>query len=148
MRRRDFITLLGVAAASLPLAARAQQRDALRRVAILEAIAKDTPGAQERYTAFLEGFEQLGWTPGRNVRLEPRWGGGDEAATRRYVAELIALTPDVLVAGGGSTAELMLKATHSIPIVFVIVPDPVGSGFVEPPPTPSSSRASRTIDLL
>jgi putative tryptophan/tyrosine transport system substrate-binding protein len=131
MRRRDFITLLGVTAASLPLAARAQQRDSLRRVAILELIAKDTPGAQERYTAFLEAFEQLGWTPGRNVRLEPRWAGGDEAATRKYVAELIALAPDVLVAGGGAATELMLKATHTIPIVFVIVPDPVGSGYVE-----------------
>jgi putative tryptophan/tyrosine transport system substrate-binding protein len=131
MKRRDFITLLGGTVAAWPLVARAQQREPMRGIGVLEAIAKDTPGAQERYTAFLEAFEQLGWTPGRNVRLEARWGGGDEAATRRYVAELIALTPDVLVAGGGSTAELMLKATHSIPIVFVIVPDPVGSGFVE-----------------
>jgi putative ABC transport system substrate-binding protein len=98
---------------------------------MLEPIAKDTPGAQERYTAFLEAFEQLGWTPGRNVRIEVRWGEGDEAATRKRAAELVALAPDVLVAGGSAGAEVMLKATHTIPIVFVIVTDPVGSGFVE-----------------
>ena len=73
----------------------------------------------------------MGWTPGRNVRIEVRWGEGDEAATRKYAAELVALTPDVLVAGGGVAAEVLLKVTHNIPIVFVIVPDPVGSGFVE-----------------
>jgi putative ABC transport system substrate-binding protein len=98
---------------------------------MLEPIAKDTPGAQERYAAFLEAFEQLGWTPGRNVRIEVRWGEGDEAATRKRAAELVALAPDVLVAGGSAAAEVRLKATHTIPIVFVIVTDPVGSGFVE-----------------
>jgi putative ABC transport system substrate-binding protein len=131
MRRREFITLLGGAVAPWPLAARAQQREPLRRVAILEGIAKDTPGGQERYTAFLEAFEQLGWTSGRNVRIEVRWGEGDEAAIRKYAAELIALAPDVVVASGGAATEVMLKATHTIPIVFVIVPDPVGSGVVE-----------------
>jgi putative tryptophan/tyrosine transport system substrate-binding protein len=130
MRRREFIAGLGGSAA-WPLVASAQQREPLRRVAVLEAIAKDTPGAQQRYTAFLEAFEQLGWTPGRNVRLEARWGEGDEAATRKHAAELVALAPDVLVAGGGTAAEVLLKATRTIPIVFVIVPDPVGSGFVE-----------------
>jgi putative ABC transport system substrate-binding protein len=131
MRRRQFIALLGGAAATWPLAARAQQREPLRRVAFLDPLAKDTPGAQERYTAFLEAFEQLGWTPGRNVRLEARWGGGDEAAIRKHAAELVALGPDVILAGGGTVVEVMLKATRTIPIVFVIVPDPVGSGFVE-----------------
>jgi len=131
MRRRQFIALFGGVAATWPLAAGAQQREPLRRVAMLEPIAKDTPGAQERYTAFLEAFEQLGWTPGRNVRIEVRWGEGDEAATRKRAAELVALAPDVLVAGGSAGAEVMLKATHTIPIVFVIVTDPVGSGFVE-----------------
>jgi len=131
MRRRQFIALFGGVAATWRLAAGAQQREPLRRVAMLEPIAKDTPGAQERYTAFLEAFEQLGWTPGRNVRIEVRWGEGDEAATRKRAAELVALAPDVLVAGGSAGAEVMLKATHTIPIVFVIVTDPVGSGFVE-----------------
>jgi putative ABC transport system substrate-binding protein len=131
MRRRQFIALFGGAVATWPLAASAQQREPLRRVAMLEPIAKDTPGAQERYTAFLEAFDQLGWTPGRNVQIEVRWGEGDEAATRKRAAELIALAPDVLVAGGSAGAEVMLKLTHTIPIVFVIVIDPVGSGFVE-----------------
>jgi putative ABC transport system substrate-binding protein len=79
----------------------------------------------------LEGLQQSGWTPGRNVRVELRWGGGDQVMIQKHVSELVALAPDVLVAGGGAAAELMLKATHTIPIVFVIVPAPVGSGFVE-----------------
>ncbi len=131
MRRRDFIALVGTTAVAWPLPVRAQQREPLRRVAILEALAKDGPGKQEQHTAFLEAFEQLGWTPGRNVRLEVRWGGGDEAAIRKHAAELVALAPDVILAGGGTSAEVMLKATRTIPIVFVIVPDPVGSGFVQ-----------------
>jgi len=114
-----------------PFAVRAQQREPLRRVAILEAIAKETPSAQERYTAFLEGFEQLGWTDGRNVQIVARWGGGNEVETRKYAEELVALAPDVVVAGGGTAAEVLLKITRTIPIVFVIVPDPVGSGFVQ-----------------
>jgi putative ABC transport system substrate-binding protein len=139
MRRRDFITLLGSVAVVRPVATHAQQREPLRCVAFLDPLAKDTPGAQERYTAFLEAFEQLGWTPGRNVRLEARWGGGDEAAIRKHVAELVALAPDVFVAGGGTVAEVVLKATRTIPIVFVIVPDPVGSGFVERLSRPSGN---------
>jgi ABC-type uncharacterized transport system substrate-binding protein len=131
MRRRELIAVLGGMAATWPLAASAQQREPLRRVAILEGISKDTPGGQQRYTAFLEAFEQLGWAQGRNVRIEVRWGEGDEAAIRKYAAELIALAPDVVVASGGAATEVMLKATHTIPIVFVIVPDPVGSGVVE-----------------
>ena len=93
-------------------AARAQQREPLRRVAFLDPLAKDTPGAQERYTAFLEAFEQLGWTPGRNVRLEARWGGGDEAAIRKHAAELVALAPDVILAGGGTVVEVMESYSH------------------------------------
>jgi putative tryptophan/tyrosine transport system substrate-binding protein len=131
MRRRELITLLGSAAAVWPLKAHAQQIEPLRRVAILEAISKDTPGAQERYAAFLEAFEQLGWTDGRNVQITARWGGGNEAQMRKYAEEMVTLAPDVLVAGGGTAAEVLLKVTRTIPIVFVIVPDPVGSGFVE-----------------
>ena len=131
MRRRDFIGMVGSAAATWPLAARAQQREPLRRVAILEPITKDMPGAQARYTAFLQAFEQLGWTDGRNVQIVARWGGGNDVETRKYAAELVALAPDVILAGGGTVAELMLKATRTIPIVFAIVPDPVGAGIVE-----------------
>ena len=129
MRRRQFIALFGGAVATWPLAASAQQREPLRRVAMLEPIAKDTPGAQERYTAFLEAFEQLGWTLGRNVRIEVRWGEGDEAATRKRAAELIALAPDVLVAGGSASAEVMLKATHTISHRFCHRHRPCGVGF-------------------
>jgi ABC-type uncharacterized transport system substrate-binding protein len=129
MRRREFIRVVGSAAVTWPFAAHAQQREPLRRVAVLEPIAKDTPGAQARYTAFLEAFEQLGWTDGRNVQIVARWGVGNE--TRKYAEELVALAPEVILAGGGTGAEVMLKTTSTIPIVFVIVPDPVGSGFVE-----------------
>ena len=131
MRRREFITLLGGGAAAWPFAAHAQQREPLRRVAILVPIAADTPGAQALYTAFLKAFEQLGWTDGRNVQIEVRWAGGDEAEARKYAEELVALAPDVILVTGGTGLEVMLKATRTIPIVFVVVPDPVGSGFVE-----------------
>src|SRR6516164_5540472 len=131
MRRRQFIALFGGVAATWPLAARAQQREPLRRVAILVGTARDMPGAEAEDKAFLEAFEQLGWTNGRNVQIEERWGGGDEATIRKYAAELVALSPDVILAGGGTAIEVMLKATRTIPTVFVIAPDPVGSGFVE-----------------
>ena len=131
MRRRDFIRMVGSAAATWPFAARAQQREPLRRVAILEPIPKDTPSAQSRYTAFLEAFEQLGWTDGRNVQIVARWTGGKNVELRKYAEELVALAPDVILAGGGSGAEVMLKATRTIPIVFAIVPDPIGAGIVE-----------------
>jgi putative ABC transport system substrate-binding protein len=130
MRRRDFIAVVSGAAA-WPLAARAQQGERVRLVGILEGVSADAPGAKARHAAFLEGLRQLGWMPGRNVRIEVRYGGGDEAQTRKYVAELIALAPDVIVTGGSTGPPMMLKTTHTIPIVFVIVPDPVGSGLVQ-----------------
>ncbi len=130
MKRREFITLLGGTAAAWPLAARAQQGQRVRRVCILEGVSADTPGAKTRYATFLEGLQQLGWTAGRNVQIEVRYAEGDEAAMRKYAAELVALAPDVLVTAGG-TPEVALKVTRTIPIVFVIAPDPVGSGFVE-----------------
>ena len=128
--RREFITLLG-GATTWPLMARAQQGQRVRLVCILEGVSADTPGSKTRHAAFLEGLQQLGWTPGRNVQIEVRYAEGDEATIRKYAAELVALDPDVLVAGGGAAAEVVLKVTHTIPIVFVIAPDPVGSGFVE-----------------
>ena len=103
----------------------------MRLICIFEGISADTPGAKTRYAAFLEGLQRLGWTPGRNVQIEVRYAEGDESAIRKYAAELVALAPDVLVVAGGAPAEAVLKVTHTIPIVFVIVPDPVGSGFVE-----------------
>jgi putative tryptophan/tyrosine transport system substrate-binding protein len=130
IRRRELIAALG-GAATWTLVARAQQGQRVRLVCILEGISVNTPGAKTRYAAFLEGLQQLGWTPGRNVQIEVRYAEGDEAALRKYAAELVALAPDVLVAGGGTPAEVVLKLTRSIPIVFVIAADPVGSGFVE-----------------
>src|SRR5262245_23605953 len=124
------MTLLGGAAA-WPLAASAQQGQRARLVCILEGISADRPGAKRRYAAFLEGLQQLGWTLGRNVQIEVRYAEGDEAAIRKHAAELGALAPDVLVVAGGAPTEVVLKVTRTIPIVFVIVPDPVGSGFVE-----------------
>src|SRR4051812_13180790 len=102
MRRREFIRFLGSVAAGWPSIALAQQGERVRLVCILEAVSEDTPNAKARYTAFAEGLQQLGWTPGRNLQIEMRWAGGDEAATRKYAAELVALAPDVLVSGGGA----------------------------------------------
>jgi putative tryptophan/tyrosine transport system substrate-binding protein len=130
MKRREFITLVGGAAAS-PFAAYAQQRERVRRVAILEPIAKDTPGAQARYAAFLQAFERLGWKEGQNIQIAGRWGGGKDVEMRKYAEELVALAPDVVLAGGGTSVEVLLKTTRTIPIVFAVVPDPVGAGFVE-----------------
>src|SRR5215472_9056290 len=138
MRRRRFLTLVG-GALLWPLSASAQQGQRVRLVCILEGISVNTPGAKTRYASFLEGLQQLGWTPGRNVQIEVRYAEGDEAALRKYAAELVALAPDVLVAGGGTPAEVVLKLTRSIPIVFVIAADPVGSGIVESLSQPSAN---------
>jgi putative ABC transport system substrate-binding protein len=131
MKRREFLGVLGGAATAWPFAAAAQQRESLPRVAVLEPIAKDTPSAQARYMAFVQGFEQLGWTDGRNVQVVARWSGGNNAELRKYAEELVALVPDVILAGGGTGVEALLKVTRTIPIVFAIVPDPVGAGIVE-----------------
>src|SRR5262245_55048009 len=106
MRRRDFIAAVGGAAAAWPLAARGQQGERVRLVGLLEGISADAPGVKVRHTEFLEGLRQLGWMPGRNVRIEVRYGGGDEAQTRKNVAELIALAPDVILVGGTTAAEV------------------------------------------
>src|SRR5215470_2399695 len=132
MRRREFVTLLGGAAAvAWPLAARAQQPERMRRIVILHTPAADDPEGQARNTVLLHGLTQLGWTDGRNVRIETRWAAGDADRIRRYAAELVALAPDVIVATGSATVGPLLQATHTAPIVFVSVPDPVGAGFVD-----------------
>jgi putative ABC transport system substrate-binding protein len=89
------------------------------------------PGAQQMYTAFLGEFKQLGWTDGSNIQIVVRWAGGDDVKARKYAEELVALAPDVILTSGGTGVEVMLKATRTIPIVFVVAPDPVGSGFVQ-----------------
>jgi putative tryptophan/tyrosine transport system substrate-binding protein len=129
MRRREFISLLGGAIAGWPPAAFAQEQNRMRLVGAITGIA-DEFSIQTRYAVFLQELQNLGWTDGRNVRVIYRYGGGDLEDTRRQVAELVALAPDVILASGGPATERLLQATRSIPIVFVIVPDPVGSGLV------------------
>ncbi len=128
MRRREFITLLGGAAAAWPLAARAQQPSKARRIGVLTG--GFGPDSQARLEAFLKALAQLGWTDGQNVRLEIRRAAGDADAIRRYATELAALAPDVNMAVGGTATGALLQATRTVPIVFAIVPDPIGSGFV------------------
>ncbi len=130
MRRREFITLLAGAAA-WPLAAGAQQLERMRRIGMLIASAADDPVSQARFAAFLQGMSRLGWTDDRNVRIDPRWATTNADDLRRHAAELVALAPEVLVAGTGTaTVAPLLQATRTLPIVFVIVIDPVGAGFV------------------
>ena len=130
MQRREFITLLG-GTAVWPLAAHAQQPGPMRRISVLHTPAADDPEGQARNTAFLQGLTQLGWTDGHNVQIETRWAAGDADRIRRYMAELVALAPDVIVATGSATVGPLLQAARAVPIVFVNVPDPVGAGFVD-----------------
>jgi ABC-type uncharacterized transport system substrate-binding protein len=130
MKRREFITLLGGSVA-WPLAARAQQPDRMRRIGVLVSLSADDPQAQARNAVFLQGLQQLGWTVGRNVTIDFRWGAGNADNARKFAAELLALRPDVLLAPGTSTLAPLLQATRVVPIVFVHVPDPVGGGFIE-----------------
>jgi putative ABC transport system substrate-binding protein len=131
MRRRAFITLLGGAAAAWPLAARAQQPDRMRRIGVLMAVAADDPDGQAQLAAFAQGLQELGWTVGRNVRIEYRWGANDLDRFRRYAAELVALAPDVVVGTAGSVVGALQQASRTVPIVFVTTIDPVGGGWVE-----------------
>ena len=131
MGRRDFITLLGGAAAARPLAARAQQVERMRRIGVLINVDESDVEGRARFAAFLQGLQQLGWTDGGNVRLDVRWGGGDRDRIRSYAAELVALAPDVILAVTSSTVAALQQATRTVPIVFVGVIDPVGAGFVE-----------------
>jgi putative tryptophan/tyrosine transport system substrate-binding protein len=130
MKRRGFIALLGGAAAAWPLAARAQQGERIRRIGVLHSLASDDSEGQARLTAFVQGLQELGWTDGRNVRIDYRWAAGDAERARRYAAELVALAPDVILAHGGSIVPSLLQATRTVPIVFTQTPDPVGAGFV------------------
>ena len=118
MRRRDFITLLGGAAAAWPFTARAQQPVGMRRIGVLMFQAADDPEAHARNAAFLQGLQEAGWAVGRNMRIDIRWGAGDNDRTRRYAAELVALAPDVILASGGVTVGPLLQMTRTVPIVY------------------------------
>jgi putative ABC transport system substrate-binding protein len=132
MRRREFITLIGGGAAAFsvwPRAARAQQRT--RRIAVLHNFGSDDAEGQTRLTAFGQGLQQRGWTVGRNLRIDYRWTAGDAERIRKIVAEVVALTPDVILAAGGRNLAVLQQSNRTIPVVFVSISDPVGGGFVE-----------------
>jgi putative ABC transport system substrate-binding protein len=131
MRRREFITLLGGAAAAWPIAARGQQSERMRRIGVLMNVTADDPEAPVRLAAFLHGMQQLGWIDGRNMRIYTRWGADNASRSRQQAAELVALAPNVILCSGSPAVGELLQATRTVPIVFVVVVDPVGSGFVE-----------------
>jgi putative ABC transport system substrate-binding protein len=131
MRRREFIGIVGGLAIAWPLGARAQQGDRMRRIGVLWATSEDDPVAQARQAAFLQGLQQLGWVNGQNVRIDVRWAAGNLINARQYAAELVTLAPDVILASGGAIMGPLLQATHTVPIVFTIVTDPVGTGLID-----------------
>jgi len=130
-RRRQFITLLGGAAAAWPVEIRAQQGERVRRVGVLTAQAASDQEGQARLAAFLQGLQELGWGVGRNLRIDVRWSGGNADDTRKYAAELVALAPDVIQSNGTPAATMLLQATRTVPIVFTVVADPVAAGLVD-----------------
>jgi putative tryptophan/tyrosine transport system substrate-binding protein len=130
MKRREFMTLLGGAAASVPFAARAQQPGRVRRIGVLMSTNQNDPVAQTRVAAFREGLAQFGWNEGGNLAIEWRWSGGDIARTREYAAELVQLAPEVLLSNGTPATAALKQATTTIPIVFAVVNDPVAQGFI------------------
>src|SRR5215469_14059935 len=130
MKRRNFITLLGGAVA-WPLAAGAQQGERVRRVGVVMNLAADDAEGEARLAAFLQGLQQLGWSDGRNVRIDYRWAAGDAGRFHRYAEELLALVPHVILASATPSVQALQQATRTVPIVFAIVADPVGAGFVD-----------------
>jgi putative ABC transport system substrate-binding protein len=130
MKRREFITLLGGTAVAWPLAARAQQGERMRQIGVLMGYVENDPEAQAWVAAFREGLQKLGWTEGRNIRIETRWGAVDAEMIKRFAQELVALQPDLILSQITPTTAALLQQTRTIPIVFAMVADPVGSGFV------------------
>jgi putative tryptophan/tyrosine transport system substrate-binding protein len=144
MRRREFITLVGGAAVAWPLAARAQPGERIRRIGVLMYLPADDPEGQARFAALVQALTQLGWTEGRNLRIDTRWA--NTADIGRHATELAALAPDVLVAASGTaTTAPLLEATRTVPIVFVTVIDPVGAGFVASLAQPGGNATGFTI---
>jgi putative ABC transport system substrate-binding protein len=129
VRRREFIALVGGAVAAWPLAARAQQPERMRHMGVLMNV--DNADNRATYAAFLQALQQLGWIDGENVRIETLWSGGSASDIRKYATDIVALAPDVILASGTSAMVPLLQATHTVPIVFVNVADPVGAGFVD-----------------
>src|SRR5215471_11077653 len=142
MKRREFITLLGGAAAAWPLAARAQER--MRRVGVLMNTTSDEPDSQARITALAQGLQEAGWAVGRNLRIDTRLGSGNRARLRKEAADLVALGPDVIVAGVGPTTLVLQQVSRTVPIVMAQVIDPVGSGFVKSLARPGTNATGFT----
>src|SRR5262245_41583778 len=130
-KRREFVMLLGGAAAAWPLAARAQQPDRVRRIGVLMGYAESDSDAQAWYAAFREGLQRLGWTEGRNTQIDTRWAIPDDVQSmRNFAREIVALQPNVILSSTTPPTNALLQQTHTVPIVFAIVADPIGSGFV------------------
>jgi putative tryptophan/tyrosine transport system substrate-binding protein len=144
MRRREFISLIGGVAVAWPLAARAQQSDRVRVIGSLNILAEDDPEAKLRMAAFKQGLQQLGWTEGSNVRIEERWAGNDAGRVHKFAAELAALAPDVVLTSGSVTMGPVQQALRTVPIVFVQVVDPVGSGYVDSMARPGGNTTGFT----
>src|SRR6516164_5897186 len=144
MRRRDFITLVGGAAVTWPLAARAQQPRRMRRIGVLMYTAADDALGQAWSAAFAQGLQQLRWEVGSNVRIDYRWGAGDTDRFRKYAAELVALGPDVILGTAASIVADLQQVSRTIPIVFVSTVDPVGAGLVASLARPSGNATGFT----
>jgi putative ABC transport system substrate-binding protein len=139
MNRRAFISLLGGAAAAWPLGAHAQQGARMRRIGVLMHLAADDPEGQTRLAAFLQGLQEAGWAVGRSVSIDVRWAAADVDAMQRFAKELVALQPDLIFTSSTPAAAAMVQATRTIPVVFVLVADPVGSGYVASLPRPGGN---------
>jgi len=144
MRRRQFLGLIGVAAATWPVAAWSQQSEHVRRVGLLMGLASDDPDAQAVVAALHQGLQEAGWMVGRNIRIDVRWSGGDVARLRRDGAELVAQKPDVIVAGYGPTLPILQQLTRTIPVVFAQSVDPVGGGFAKSMARPGGNMTGFT----
>jgi putative tryptophan/tyrosine transport system substrate-binding protein len=159
MRRRDFIISIGGATAAWPLTAHAQQDERMRRIGVLMGYPEGDLEAQAYFTAFREGLQKLGWTEGRNIRIDTRWAtAGDAESMQRFAKELVASQPDLILSHTTPTTAALLQQTRTIPIVFALVSDPVGSGFVASFPRPGgnvtgfdvseSTQAGKWVELL
>jgi putative ABC transport system substrate-binding protein len=158
MQRRAFFTLLGGAAAMWPLAVSAQQAGRMRRIGVLMALEENDPEGKAQLSGFTQGLSELGWTNGSNLRIEVRWGGGDVNQIRTFAKELVAAQPDLILSQGTPVTAALQRETHTIPIVFVVVTDPVGEGFVEGLARPGgnitgfitseAAMGSKMLDLL
>src|SRR5215467_12654601 len=145
MRRREFIKVIAGSTAAWPLTARAQQPEKVRRVGVLMAITADDAEAQARIAAFVRGLQQLGWTVGKNVQVDYRLAGIDADNLRKYAAELVALAPDVILAQSSPAIAPLLQATRTVPIVFTLIADPVGAGYVDSLSHPGGNATGFTV---